>query len=199
MPLNFVNEGGGGAFVRFSVEDNEWLRSSEGGDLKEFDPSSGVVVDIANVQLGWLKLSGGRDWVEWPSNDPTQAPRPSDQHKQGFLVKMFSKKLFGDEPVRELCTSQTGMNIFIKKLYEECEASPDFKAGKVPAIAITKAKEKMKIGAGSTRVPPYEIKKWMNRPTELAGGSPVAAAPAPDVSTSSTSGADDDVSFDMEI
>ena len=197
MPLNFVNEGGGGAFVRFSVEDNEWLRSSEGGDLKEFDPSSGVVVDIANVQLGWLKLSGGRDWVEWPSNDPTKAPRPSDQHKQGFLVKMFSNKLFGDEPVRELCTSQTGMNIFIKKLYEECEASPDFKAGKVPAIAIAKAKEKLKMGQGGTRVPPFEIKAWMDRPSELAGGSPVAAAPAPDISTSSASGADDDVSFEI--
>jgi hypothetical protein len=89
------------------------------------------------------------------------------------------------------------MNIFIKKLYEECEASPDFKAGKVPAIAITKAKEKMKIGAGSTRVPPYEIKAWMDRPSELAGGSPVAAAPAPDDSTSSASGADDDVSFEI--
>ena len=196
MPLNFVNEGGGGAFVRFSVEDNEWLRSSEGGDLKEFDPSSGVVIDISNVQLGWLKLSGGRDWVAWPSNDPTQAARPTDQHKQGFMVKMFSPKLFDDEPVRELCTSQTGMNIFIKKLYEECEACPEFAAGKVPAIAITKAKEKMKIGAGSTRVPPFEIKQWVDRPSELAGGSPVPPAPAPAVS-SSASAVGDDVSFEI--
>ena len=196
MPLNFVNEGGGGAFVRFSVEDNEWLRSSEGGDLKEFDPSSGVLVDIANVQLGWLKLSGGRDWVAWPSNDPTQAARPTDQHKQGFMVKMFSPKLFGDEPVRELCTSQTGMNIFIKKLYEDCEAAPEFKEGKVPAIAINKATEKMKIGAGSTRVPPYEIKKWMDRPSELAGGSPVPPASAP-ATTSTADAASDDVSFEI--
>ena len=196
MPLNFVNEGGGGAFVRFSVEDNEWLRSSEGGDLKEFDPSSGVVIDISNVKLGWLKLSGGRDWVEWPNNDPSQAARPSDQHKQGFLVKMFSSKLFDDEPVRELCTSQTGMNIFIKKLYEECESAPEFKDGKVPAIAITKAKEKMKIGAGSTRVPPFEIKQWVDRPSELAGGSPVPPAPAPAVS-SSASAVGDDVSFEI--
>ena len=196
MPLNFVSEGGGGAFVRFSVEENIWLRSSEGGDLKEFDPSSGVLMDIANVQLGWLKLSGGRDWVEWPDNNPTKAERPSDQHKQGFLVKMFSSKLFDDEPVRELCTSQTGMNIFIKKLYEECEGAPEFAEGKVPAIAINKAKEKMKIGAGSTRVPPFEIKKWMDRPSELAGGLPVPPASAP-AAPSSADAASDDVSFEI--
>ena len=44
--------------------------------LVEFDPSKGVVIDIENVQLGWLKLSGGRDWVEWPNNDPTNTPKP---------------------------------------------------------------------------------------------------------------------------
>jgi hypothetical protein len=55
----------------------------------------------------------------------------------------------------------------------------------------------LKMGQGGTRVPPFEIKAWMDRPTELAGGSPVAAAPAPDVTTSSASGADDDVSFEI--
>ncbi len=197
MSLNFINEKKGGAFVRFSIEENEWLRSSEGGDLKEFDPSGGVIIDIANIQLGWLKLAGGRDWVEWPNNDSTQSARPSSDHKQGFKVTMFSKKLFDDEPVRELCTSQVGMNVFIKQVYEKCEAAPEFKEGKVPAIAIAKAKEKLKMGQGGTRVPPFEIKAWMDRPAELAGGSPVAAAPAPDVSTSSASGADDDVSFEI--
>ena len=203
MPLTFINDTSGAAFVRFSVEDNEWLRSSETGDLVEFDPSSGVVIDIENVQLGWLKLSGGRDWVEWPGNDPTKAPQPSDAHKQGFSVKMYSKKLFDDEPVRELCTSQTGMNMFIRKLHEECEATGNFKQGKVPAIKIGKSKEKMKVGAGSTRVPPFEIVKWMDRPEELDAGSSSPAANAPSKSTPVTSasseGASDDVSFDDEI
>ena len=197
MPLNFINESTGAAFVRFSVEDNEWLRSSEGGNLVEFDPSKGVVIDIENIQLGWLKLSGGRDWVEWPDNDPTNTPKPSDAHKQAFSVKLYSTKLFDDEPVRELCTSQQGMMMFIKKLHEEAENSGKMGKGEVPAVAIGKSKEKLKIGAGSTRVPPFEIVKWVDRPDELAGDAPAPAAKAPEPDTSSTQGADDDVEFSI--
>ena len=200
MPLNFINENAGGAFVRYSVEDNEWSRSSATGDLVEFDPSSGVAMDIEKIQLGWLKLSGGRDWVPWPKNDPQKCPKPSDAHKQGFSVKLYSTKLFEDEPVRELCTSQTGMNMFIRKVYDECEASGNFGKGKLPAIKIYKSKEKQKIGNGSTRVPPFEITKWIERPIALADENEESAdgEPAPEVEVPRTvsRGASDDVSFD---
>ena len=71
MPLNFVSSGGGSPFIRFSVEDNEWVRSTPEGDLQTVDMGSApVLIDIENIQQGWLKLSGGRDWVIWPNNDP---------------------------------------------------------------------------------------------------------------------------------
>lgn len=191
MPLNFISDGGGAAFIRYSVEENEWSRSSSGGDLVPVDLSGGVLVDIKNVKLGWLKLQGGRDWVEWPNNDPTKAPKPSDAHKQGISVQFYSTKLFDDEPVRELCSSQTGINMFIKKLYEECEGQDGFKNNQCVAVKITRAKEKIKVGAGSTRVPSYEIVKWMDRPSELGGGAAAADSPAePPVSV-----ANDDVNF----
>ena len=201
MPLNFVNEGGGAAYIRYSVEENEWIRSGEGGGLTPLEYPLNVIVDVENVQLGWLSLSGGREWLPWPNNDPTQIRKPSDNHKQGFSVKFYSSKSFGDEPVREFCANGTGTNMFIKKLYDECEATGNFKSGQVPAIKITKAPEKLKIGAGSTRVPAFEIVKWVDRPAELDGGGSVppstaaaasSAAPAP-----SSSGADDDEDFEI--
>jgi len=203
MPLNMLNEGGGTAFIRFSSDENAWLRSSEGGGLEEVETPFAVLIDIENVQLGWLKLSGGRDWQPWPNNDPTNTPKPSDAHKQGFSVKMYSTKVFGDEHLREFCASGTGTNMFIKKLYDECEATGEFGKGKVPAFKISKSKEKLKIGAGSTRIPPFEIVDWKDRPAEFADNA-VAASSTSDATgaaakSASASNADDDEDFAAEI
>jgi|TARA_R110000822_G_scaffold48171_1_gene127204 hypothetical protein len=197
MPLNIIQSGSGSPFIRFSIEENTWSISSEGGDLQPVNMSDlPVVFDVSNVQMGWLKLAGGRDWAPWPNNEPSQLARPSDAHSQGFSIKLFSSKLFGDEPVRELCTSQIGMMDFIKNLYDECERSPEFKT-KVPAIVLGDA-PKRKLGRGSTRTPSFTIKAWVKRPTELAEeGSPVPSSPAAVGDSQPAAKSDDDISFEI--
>jgi len=176
MALNFVSSGGGSPFLRFSVENNEWLMSSAGGELMPLDFTSPVVIDIENVEQGWLKLDGGRDWISWPDNRPTE--KPSDLYRQGFVLKFYSSKLFDDEPVRELSSNGAGMTEFLKKLYAEAEASGNFGSGKVPAVKILKATP-VRIGKGPTKIPQFEIVKWVDRPSELgAGGEAVASQPA---------------------
>ena len=177
MGLNFVSAGGGSPFIRFSVENNEWLMSTGGGELEPVDWSSPVVVDVENVQQGWLKLEGGRDWIEWPNNQPTE--KPNDMYRQGFVLKFYSSKIFDDEPVREFSSSGAGVTEFLKKLYSEAEASGNFATGQVPAIKVLKAPS-VRIGKGPSKIPQFEIVKWVDRPSELgaAGGEAVAAAPA---------------------
>lgn len=190
MPLNFVNSGGGSPFVRFSVEENCWLRSTPDGDLVNVDMESApVVVDIEQIQQGWLNLQGGRDWVEWPGNDVTKCPKPSDAHRQGISVQFYSTKLFGDEPVRELCSSQVGVLEFVKKLYNDAES--EFGKGKVPAIKIGDA-VRVKLGKGGSRIPSFEIVKWVDRPDDLKADA-APAAPAPQQQASDA--ASDDVDF----
>lgn len=196
MPLQFLSEGSGTAYVRYSVDENEWSQSLAEGGMSPLEYPLDVILDIENVQLGWLKLEGGRDWQPWPNNDPTQLRKPSDMHKQGFSVKMFSTKVFGDEPVREFCANGAGVNMFIKEVYDACEAL--FKGdqkGKVPAVRITKAPKSLKIGKGTTKVPAFEIMTWVDRPAELDGTSQPSKAPEPEA-TSST-GAADDVEFSI--
>ena len=190
MPLNFVNSGGGSPFVRFSVEDNEWLRSTPDGDLQSVDMESNpVIIDIENIKQGWLNLQGGRDWIEWPDNDPTKMPKPSDAHRQGISVNFYSTKLFDDEATRELCSSQVGVLEFIKNLYNQAE--PEFGKGKVPAVKLTDAK-KVKLGKGNTRIPGFEIVKWVDRPDDL--DAPVSSlTPAAEAAPAAAS---DDVDFD---
>lgn len=200
MPLNFVNEGSGTPYIRFSVENNEWTRSGADGNQHPFDPEGGVIIDIENVKLGWLKLSGGRDWVEWPNNNPMEAQKPSEAHQQGFNVKFYSKKMFDDEPVREFSASGRGVLTFIKNLHDAAEASDKFGSGEVPVVSIKHSKGMIKMGAGKTRIPEFEIMGWKPRPAELDGDTPTPSKDAPDSSTSSSQGASDDVDFEsMEI
>ena len=198
MPLQMIQGGGGSPYIRFSIEENEWTRSTENG-LEPVDMQSApVLIDITNVQMGWLKLSGGRDWQPWPDNNPMNLERPTDAHNQGFTVKLYSSKLFGDEPVRELCTSQIGLLDFVKQLYDAAEQDENFKT-KVPAVQLGDA-PKRKIGKGSTRTPEFKIVGWKDRPSDL---SPAETASKPAVEkeaapNSQTSAASDDVSFDLD-
>ena len=50
MSLNFLNMGSGSPFIRFSVEDNEWTRSSVDGELLPIEWTSPVVIDIEKIQ-----------------------------------------------------------------------------------------------------------------------------------------------------
>lgn len=194
MPLNFVSSGGGSPFIRFSVEDNEWVRSTPEGDLTTVEMTSApVLIDIENIQQGWLKLSGGRDWIEWPNNDPQGVAKPSDMHKQGISVNFYSTKLFGDESTREFCTSGVGALEFIKKLYNACEDK--FGKGEIPVVHIT-GSTKVKIGKGNSRIPDFEIKGWKPRPDDM-GAESSSSLETPSAAASDTAqAASDDVNFD---
>ena len=202
MPLNFASSGSGGSpFIRFSVEDNEWLRSSEEGELETVDLATNpVIIDIERVRQGWLKLQGGRDWVQWLDNDYTKIPKPSDAHKEGASVDFYSTKLFGDEPVREFCSSQEGAKVFIKELYDACEEK--FGSGQVPVIKLT-GSNKVKMGRGNTRIPTFEVVGWKERPDDLNVGVPGTTIDTSSKSASTSapvaeaeSGSTGDINFD---
>ena len=199
MPLNLIQESSGSPFIRYHTNEDEWSRStSEQGELEEVEMKGAtVVIDIEEIQMGWLKLEGGRDWVPWPENDPTKVSKPSDAHNQGGLVTFYSTKLFGDAPVREFCSSGKGVLRWFEKLYAAAEASENWGKGKVPAIKVGKG-TKIKFGQGTTRDIAFEITGWKDR-AEIFGSdveniSPSeSAAPA---SKLSEAGASDDVKFD---
>lgn len=166
MPLDFGNSGGG-AFIRFKASINSWEKSGEGG-AQEFTWTAPAIMDVENIQLGWLLLKEGqRDWQPWVGNKPT--PQPGEDYKRGFSMQVFSKTLFGeDDAVREFCTSASGCVEFAKELYNACEAN--FKKGQVPVVNITGSRA-VKIGKGTTRVPTFDVVKWVGRPAELQADS----------------------------
>lgn len=180
MPLNLPTGGDTKPYIKFLPSLNAWQMSSDAGAI-EFDFNKPAVFDIQNIQLGWLLLAEGqRDWQPWPNNQAT--PRPDGDYKPGFEINVYSNQLFGDEPVRSFSSNGTGSVMFIQNLYAECERHPEFSQGKSPVIQINGSKA-VKVGKGNTRVPQFQIVKWVDRPVALGAAAPApapaASAPAP--------------------
>ena len=145
-----------------------WYLSTEDKDMKEVKMTSPVIIDIENVQQGWLQISSnGRDWVSWgKDNKPTE--KPSMEHKPGFMMNMYSTKMFEDAPVRQLSSNAVALNMFMKNLYNACEKTGNFGSGKVPAVLLLDAK-RIKIGKGNSVELLFDIKSLISHI-----GSPVS-------------------------
>lgn len=174
MPLAIPSSGESKPFIRFLASINSWQMSVEGGTV-EFTFDKPAAFDIQNVQLGWLLLeTGNRDWQPWPDN--AQTKKPEGEYKAGFEVAVFSTQMFGGEPVRSLSSNATGSVMFIQELYAEAEKHPEFAQGLTPIVQLTGSKA-LKVGKGNTRVPQFQIVKWVPRPAAFNEGD--APAPAP--------------------
>ena len=175
MPLAIPGGGDGKPYIRFQASVNSWQMSGADGKAVEFTFDQPAAFDIQNVQLGWLLLeTGNRDWQPWPAN--VQQPKPEGDYKAGFEVSVFSKTMFADEPLRSYSTNSTGNVMFIQDLYNAAEACPEFQQAMSPVVKITGTKP-IKVGKGNTRVPQFEIVKWIPRP-DVFGAAVNAPAPA---------------------
>ena len=179
MPLAIPSGGDASPYIRFGAAINAWQMSDVDGRAVEFDFNQPAVFDIQNVQLGWLLLeTGNRDWKPWPKN--VQQPKPEGEYKAGFDIKVYSKQLFGDEPLRSYSSNSTGNVMFVQDLYNQAEIAPEFAQGLSPVVQITGSKA-IKVGKGNTRVPQFQIVKWIARPGAFDNDeapSPAAAKPA---------------------
>jgi hypothetical protein len=182
MPLQLPAGGDATPYIRFMPSLNAWEMSTAEG-REEFAFDKPAVFDIQNVQLGWLLLAEGqRDWQPWPGNK--MQPKPAEgEYKPGFEVNVYSTQMFGDEPVRSFSNNGTGATMFIQALYNEAEKHEEFAAGKSPVVQIT-GSTAIKVGkkGGATRVPQFQIVKWIDRPQALGANmnlSEGSAAPAP--------------------
>jgi hypothetical protein len=124
-----------------------------------------------------LLETGNRDWQPWPDNQ--QQPKPQGEYKAGFDVDVYSTTMFGDEHVRSYSSNSTGNVMFIQELYNAAEQHAEFAQGLSPVVQLTGSKA-IKVGKGTTRIPQFQILKWVPRPAALdASGADHAPAPAP--------------------
>lgn len=186
MALGLQTESGGGDYTAVAKYDarsgrffridrsqdgaGNWMSSDE-----DITQAFAAVMDLENIEIGWMLFASGvaPQWTMVPIGTPLP-PRPSDQHKQGFRLKMKLSKACGGD-VREFASQARSVLGAMDGLHtaylEGLAANP----GKLPVVAMTGTTPIKTTGKGQTSTnyaPIFQIKSWVDRPAELVGGTP---------------------------
>ena len=171
MTLDLGNDTGT-AWVRWMASISAWRQASENGPVTV--ELGNFVIDLATIKQGWGKFAEG-EMPEWIWDNGSRPPRPSDDHKRGFSVNLFSPRSFGeDHPTREWSSTSTGACKGIENLYAAWEVARADNPDKLPVVAFTGA-EHAKIGKGNTSIPQFKIVDWTERPEGLSATSETEA------------------------
>jgi hypothetical protein len=172
MSLLGLNNGGGGAYVRFLPSVNSWQFQG-----KEIALDS-IVFDHESVKTGWGKMAEGQapEWT-WDAALGKGGPQPSPDHKRGFSVRMWTKAT----GTVEWSSNGTGPAMGFETLWTAIVAGMDANPGQVPVVKFT-GSTPMKVGKGNTRVPNFTVERWVPRakvPWDAEGEAPAPAPAAP--------------------
>jgi hypothetical protein len=178
MGLNIVSQGGDfDPWVKFNGKAGRWyIKGADGAEQEIANPT--FVADFANIKTGWINFVAGMapDRV-WDKSITEPTAKPSEAHKRGFSLRLFSKASFGG--VCELSSSSMHLCNAISELYDQFEKEIGAHKGELPVVQCTGAtpqKDKM----GTNYKPTFAILKWVPRPAELDGAAgDTDTAPAP--------------------
>ena len=167
MPLSFANTAGGGdylPYIRYKASTASWETSDGVFQFKK------AAFDLGLIKTGWCLLAEGQapEWVMDETIDKRADKPEGEGWKRGFKVNLFSKEMFGDEPLREWGTNSTGATMAIQQLYSDWEAMNP-KDGQVAVVEYAGATP-TKVGRGNTNVPTLNIVKLIDRPDEMLQG-----------------------------
>lgn len=186
-----LQSGGGGDFDRTPIIKYDARagrifridRSQDSGgtwqtDQVEITNGFQAVMDLENIQVGWLNFpAGGAPSMVLVKLGEALPPKPADGSKQGFRVLMKLGKSSGGD-LREMA-SNAGVSIAgMDALHTAYTTGLKDNAGLLPVVAlstttaVTKAgKDKDGKAQSSTNYQPvWGIVKWVSRPAELGGG-----------------------------
>ena len=201
MALGFTetSSSGGGDFLpimKFSAKDGSFVRQDrhQGADghweksETEMDLPFKVVMDMDAIEVGFIAFTTtGPDFRFVQVGEPMPI-KPSDEHKEGFRIRMFNKEI----GLREMSSSSKIVRNQMNDLHDAYLAGKADNPGKVPVIEIT-GSDRIQIetkaqGTQTFRSPKWSITGWVDRPAGLdkaeaapepaAVAAPVAATPS---------------------
>jgi hypothetical protein len=179
MGLNITTQSGSfDPWVKFNGKSGRWYIKGADGEEVEVNPTS-FVADFEGIKTGWLWFAAGLapDRV-WDKSIKEAAPKPSENHKRGFSLRLFSQNTFGG--VVDLSSSSMHICNAINELYEAYEAGLAANPGMVPVVKYN-GTSAMKDKHGTNYKPNFSIEKWVARPAAFESDAAPApqAAPAP--------------------
>jgi len=189
--IEYVGAGGGNGgdrtpILKFSAKDGSFIAADRiqvdgrwETQERELDLPLTVVMDMAELEMGWIAFKPAPDFVMVKAGEP-QPTKPSEEHKWGFRIRLANK----DIGLRELSSSSKNVYQRMIPVFQAYEAGKAQSPGKVPIVQITgtdRVVQQLNDGSSQTwRVPQWELSGWADRPASLDGGQePAAAVSAP--------------------
>lgn len=131
-------------------------------------PAPKFIMDLGGIQVGWLYFSErGPDFHLVRLGQPLPA-KPSEQHRQGFLVHLYAARLLGG--VRQFSSNAKTVVAAMDALHSEYEKAPEVARGLVPVVTLAgtvAVKTASAAGQTTSYAPVFQIEKWVERPREL--------------------------------
>jgi len=183
--------GGGGDFTpiaKWDAKSGDFLarnrsQGSDGtwsSDDVEIQTPVEFVADMDNIEVGWISYSPSVDFKVTKIGG-AMPPKPSDDYKQGFRLRLYNKEL----GLRELSSTAKTVVRVLDELHDNYVAESAANEGKLPLVAL-KGGKRVKIntpgGELTFKVPDWSIEGWVSRPAEMeAGGGPDPVADEGDI------------------
>ena len=162
------------------VMDSAGNYSNELTDITAALSEQGVLIDVANIEIGWIKFEGGVDITTQHHSLGLPGSRPSDWHKEGVKLELWLPQDIAEgAPLREWThTSKAVINSVndLHTAWEAAVAADNIDDSQVPHVTVSI--EAVKTKHGTFRKPVLTLKQFVARPIDWTI-KPVVPATAP--------------------
>ena len=167
------------AVNRHQADDGQWVK-----DEVEISLPTNFVMDMENIEVGWLAFIGGRpDFVMAKLGEPMPA-KPSKEHKQAFRLRIGSTEC----GLREFSHSAKTVLRPMNELHDKYVAEKEGHKGLMRVVkwaGVERVKVQGKEGELVFKAPIWEIESWVDRPDFFDAASAPDNTPEPAAAQSS--------------
>jgi hypothetical protein len=170
---------GSGDFInycKYNAKAGRWSSKYDKDDVREVNDMT-ALFNFAEIKTGRMLFGDGAapDKHFDSAIGAGDAECPSDKHKVGFEVHIYSEKNIGG--LREFCSTAGIVNDTMNELYDEYEKQAASHPGEMPVVRCTSVEE-VKGSHGVNYRPILEIVGWAPWP-DMGDDAPQAPAAAP--------------------
>ena len=152
--------------------------------INEALAQEGVLIDVANIEIGWIRFEGQVDIVTQHHSLGLPGPQPTSLHKEGIRLEVWLPKAVAEgAQLREWTHTAAGVKNAVNELHTTWEGGTEGlgdeerMAGAV-VPHVTAATEEFKTKNGTFHKPSLSIIGWVPRPVEWNVPAIVPAATA---------------------
>ena len=174
------------------VMDSAGNYSNELTDITAELAEQGVLIDVANIEIGWIRFEGGVDITTQHHSLGLPGSRPSDWHKEGVKLELWLPQDIAEgAPLREWTHTSKAVINSVNDLHTAWEsavaadrlstpavdgATPAIDDSQVPHVMVSI--EAVKTKHGTFKKPVLTLKQFVARPIDWTITPIVAAAPS---------------------